>query len=124
MKTRAHQSALTAMTLVIAAAALLAFAGGCSARRGEPFKGPFVASDAVVEHGRVVFMEHCHKCHPGGEAGLGPAINDKPLPEFLMKIQIRTGLGAMPSFKEHELSSEDADAVIRYLKALRGRRGS
>jgi mono/diheme cytochrome c family protein len=110
------------------AAALTVFIGigiilaACSARRGEPLGYARRGADPSVEHGRVVFMQHCHKCHPGGEAGLGPAINDKPLPEFLMKTQVRVGLGAMPSFHRQEISGEELDNLIRYLKALRGNR--
>ncbi len=91
----------------------------CSARRGEPFTGGAPTGDSRVEHGRIVFMQNCHKCHPGGEAGLGPSINDKPLPEFLMKTQVRVGLGAMPSFHRNRISGRDLDDLIRYLKALR-----
>lgn len=90
-----------------------------SARRSEPIKGAAPIVDAQTAHGRLVFMNSCNRCHPGGEAGLGPAINDKPLPEFLMKTQIRAGLGAMPSFPTSELSDGDVDAVIAYLKAIR-----
>ena len=92
----------------------------CSARRGEPFTGAAPAGDSRVENGRIMFMQNCHKCHPGGEAGLGPSINDKPLPEFLMKTQVRVGLGAMPSFHQQKISGRDLDDLIRYLKALRG----
>lgn len=73
-----------------------------SARRSEPLNGAVNISDPRVERGRFVYMANCNHCHPGGEAGLGPALNDKPLPEFLLKTQIRTGLGAMPSFSETE----------------------
>ncbi|HEX5177020.1 MAG TPA: cytochrome c [Chthoniobacteraceae bacterium] len=92
----------------------------CSARRGEPFTGSVPVGDPRVGHGRIAFMQHCHKCHPNGEAGLGPGINDKPLPEFLMKTQVRVGLGAMPSFSRAQIDDEELDDVIRYLKALRG----
>jgi mono/diheme cytochrome c family protein len=110
-------------TIAIAAALIVAVVelASCSARRGEPFRGPFETSDPRVERGRVHFARHCSKCHPGGEGGLAPAINDKPLPGFLMKLQSRVGFGAMPSIPEHELSSEDLDAVIRYLKFMRHR---
>lgn len=93
----------------------------CSARRSEPLTGAPTTGNAQVARGRVAFMAHCHKCHPGGEAGLGPAINDKPLPEFLMKTQVRTGLGAMPSFDHQQIGDEELEALIRYLKALRGK---
>jgi mono/diheme cytochrome c family protein len=90
-----------------------------SARRPEPLKGSVKITDPKVSLGRVVFMEKCQRCHPGGEAGLGPALNDKPLPPFLMKTQIRVGLGAMPSFSRAEISDDGVDAVIAYLKAIR-----
>jgi mono/diheme cytochrome c family protein len=93
----------------------------CSARRSEPLTGSAAVGEPRLQHGRVVFMQYCQKCHPGGEAGLGPSINDKPLPEFLMKTQVRVGLGAMPSFSEHEISGRDLDDLIRYLKGLRGK---
>ena len=111
----------TAVIIFVVAAGILVAA--CSARRGEPLGYARTGNpDPHVARGRVVFMQNCHKCHPGGEAGLGPAINDKPLPEFLMKTQVRVGLGAMPSFREHEISGRDLDDLIRYLKALRGNR--
>ena len=105
-------------------AALLAgmtiFSTGCgSARRSEPIKGSVAINDPRVAHGRDVWMMKCNRCHPGGEAGLGPATNDKPLPEFLIATQIRTGLGAMPAFTKEEMSDADVAAVIAYMKAIR-----
>jgi mono/diheme cytochrome c family protein len=104
-------------SIAIALAALLSGCG--SARRSEPLKGAVTISDPRISHGRIVFMAACHRCHPGGEAGLGPALNDKPLPEFLIKTQIRAGLGAMPAFGPERLSDADVDAVIRYMKLIR-----
>lgn len=90
-----------------------------SARRGEPIKGPLVLQSEKLENGRVVFMEHCHRCHPGGETGLGPALNNKPLPGFLIKFQVRNGLGAMPAFKKDRMSSLELNNLVAYLKKLR-----
>jgi mono/diheme cytochrome c family protein len=73
-----------------------------------------------TKQGQQAFMKHCHQCHPGGEAGLGPAINNKPLPKFLMRFQVRHGFGAMPAFSEQEISEEDLDHLITYLKELKG----
>jgi mono/diheme cytochrome c family protein len=64
-------------------------------------------------------MGACNKCHPGGEAGLGPALNNKPLPKFLMHLQVRKGLGAMPSFSEKKIPDGDLDDLLEYVKALR-----
>jgi mono/diheme cytochrome c family protein len=89
-----------------------------SARRREPLR-MVPALDERAARGQVVFMANCHQCHPGGEAGLGPALNDKPLPEFLKKFQVRHGLGAMPSFSDARISDEDLDALMEYLSVLR-----
>jgi mono/diheme cytochrome c family protein len=64
-------------------------------------------------------MEKCHRCHPGGEAGLGPALNNKPFPDFLKRFQVRHGLGAMPHFEKEQLSDAQLDAILVYLKTLR-----
>jgi mono/diheme cytochrome c family protein len=97
--------------------------GACgSARRSEALQGALAIDDAGIGRGRVVFAQHCHKCHPGGEAGLGPALNDKPLPEFLMRFQVRHGLGVMPAFSEREISDADLQRLVDYLKARRAQR--
>ena len=103
--------------LLICSLLLLAACG--SARRGEPITRSPVVSDPQIEQGQIVFMQNCHKCHPGGEAGLAPAINNKPLPEFLMRFQVRHGLGTMPSFTEEEITDMQLDNLMRYLKELR-----
>ena len=95
----------------------------CSARRGEPIVGPVAISEPGIARGQQVFMRECYQCHPGGEAGVGPAINNKPLPGFLIKFQVRTGLGAMPAFSQGEISAEELDHLVDYLKALRNHSG-
>lgn len=94
-----------------------------TARRREPLATPLALSERA-ERGRAVFMTRCHQCHPGGEAGLGPALNDKPLPEFLKKFQVRHGLGVMPSFSEEQISDEQLEDLMEYLEALRANRAA
>lgn len=101
---------------------LVPLLSGCSARRSEPIVGPLPSPSPEVARGEVAFDLHCSRCHPGGEHGLGPAINNKPLPGFLIRFQVRHGLGAMPAIPERELSREDLDAVVAYLKTLRRHR--
>ena len=50
---------------------------------------------------------------------MGPGLNDKPAPGWLMKTQVRTGLGAMPSFPKEVISSEELDDLVAYLMAVR-----
>ena len=117
-----HRSvrASTSRALLALLAAGIVWAGGCSsARRGEPLHGPLPVTDARVERGRLVFMQRCQKCHPGGEAGLGPGLNDKPLPRFLQHLQVRYGLGAMPAFSPAKISESQLDDLLEYLHALR-----
>lgn len=107
---------------LLAGILLLITAAGCSsARRGEPITGPLQYPSPGVANGEKAFQRHCSQCHPGGEAGLGPAINNKPLPAFLMKYQVRRGLGAMPSFDKQVLTGAELDDIIAYIKTLRNR---
>ena len=108
------------LNIVLASAIVLT---ACSARRGEPLYGPLPVSSAEVANGQRVFMRECHQCHPGGEAGLGPAINDKPLSGFLMAFQVRRGFGAMPAFSQNEISPEELDNLLLFLKELRNHSG-
>lgn len=93
---------------------------GCgSARRSPPVAEPLPLTTAELRRGHEVFLTHCHACHPGGEGGLGPALNNKPLPRFLMRLQVRRGLGAMPAFPEEIISDQELNHLLDYLLALR-----
>ena len=106
---------MRAATLLLA----LALAGCGSARRGEPFATPAAPPDARLALGERVFDVNCSQCHPGGEGGLAPAINNKPLPGWLMKLQVRVGIGKMPAFSSDEISGEELDALVHYMAWLR-----
>lgn len=103
---------------LLLAVGALALAGCMTARHTPPVAPPLAFADAKLARGQQVFYQQCHLCHPHGGTGLGPAISNKPLPGFLMKMQVRLGLGAMPSFKEDKIPAEDLDALIAYLKIL------
>jgi mono/diheme cytochrome c family protein len=98
----------------------LAVLAAChSERRGEPITGMVSLANDKLKRGRLVFMKQCHQCHPTGEGGLGPALNDKPAPRFLLKTQVRTGIGTMPAFGKEKISPEELDALVDYILALR-----
>jgi mono/diheme cytochrome c family protein len=106
--------------LILLTLFFLVFITACSsARRGEPISGPMQLSTSKLQDGEQVFTRTCNQCHPGGEAGLGPALNNKPLPVFLMKFQVRNGLGAMPPFSKEQISDKELDDVMDYVVALR-----
>lgn len=103
-------------TVLVAAAVCAALAACGTARRvAEPD-----LRDPVLLAGHVSFMRNCHQCHPRGEAGLGPALNNKPLPAFLIRTQTRAGLGSMPAYPPEVLPDAELDAIAAYLVHLRG----
>jgi mono/diheme cytochrome c family protein len=79
-----------------------------------------VLSGQLAE-GRRLFDQHCHACHPDGDGGLGPSLNDKPLPGTLISFQVRHGMGVMPAFDANKISKEELDALVAYMKTLRRR---
>jgi mono/diheme cytochrome c family protein len=108
------------LNLATAVVLALALASGCgSARRSPPLVEPLPLGTAELRQGHEVFSAHCHACHPGGEAGLGPALNNKPLPRFMIRLQVRRGMGAMPAFPEEVISDQELDHLLDYLLALR-----
>ena len=97
----------------------LLLCGACSLRRSEPFGGPLELTSARLQNGHEKFMTHCNKCHPMGEAGLGPALNPNPAPRFVKALQIRWGIGTMPHFSRTELSRQDVSDITLFMKKLR-----
>ncbi|HWI92889.1 MAG TPA: cytochrome c [Flavisolibacter sp.] len=107
--------ALFAFTITILLVALIP---SCVVRKAEPLtQRTFVPKNERVANGERVFMANCEKCHPGGEGGLGPAINSNPAPQFVKRFQMRHGLGVMPSFKRIEISKKDLHDISRFLHA-------
>lgn len=108
-------AALTAALLTI----VIVITACGSVRRGEPIAGPMNLTDASVQRGLIVFDTHCYKCHTQGEGGVGPMLNDTPLPKFLMRFQVRHGMGVMPAFSEEEISDGELEDLLNYIVALR-----
>lgn len=94
------------------------FSSGHGIRRGEALGRPIDLETAAEKHGQLVYMKNCYRCHQGGEGGLGPVIN-LPLPDLLIRTQVRFGLGAMPAFGHDLISDDELDALLAYLKAVR-----
>ncbi|HEV7373067.1 cytochrome c [Arenibaculum sp.] len=97
---------------------LVALVAACgTARRGPP--AAELSLGPAAQRGELVFMAQCNQCHPGGEGGLGFALNNKPLPGSLIAFQVRNGLGAMPAFPETVISERELADLVAYLLELR-----
>jgi mono/diheme cytochrome c family protein len=104
-----------------ALAGWLVLGAACVPTSGAPTLEPLVHPDPQVARGERVFAHACHACHPHALTGLGPGIIDKPIPGWLVRLQVRVGLGVMPAFSSDEIDDEDLDALVAYLDALRRR---
>ena len=107
----------TAALVSLSLLALASVAACGPSRRGPAFGTPREFTEKEQE-GRVLFMRNCNMCHPGGSSGLGPGINNKPLPSLAMRTQIRQGVGSMPAFTDEMLSDAQVDAIIAYLNEM------
>jgi mono/diheme cytochrome c family protein len=96
---------------------LLAF-GACDQRRSEPFVGERIFTEQELR-GEVLFFRHCNECHPQGESGLGPSLNDKILPDFFVKNQVRNPLALMPEFEEDRISDAELEDLVEFTKAVK-----
>lgn len=93
----------------------------CAIRKSEPMTGKTVntKNDLHLRAGEVLYMTYCHKCHPIGEGGLGPALNSSNVPQFVKRFQVRHGLGVMPYFKKDQISKQDLHDISAYMSALK-----
>jgi mono/diheme cytochrome c family protein len=103
--------------LVLISALVGSAVAGCASERTshELMDGRIQLSRREAE-GERAFMRHCHECHPGGEAGVGPSVVGRP--EALVKAQIRLGAGAMPSFDARRIPDDEVAAIAAYVSAL------
>lgn len=103
---------------LLVAALLLGSAACGSTPRSRPMVGALSLTPAE-QHGQMLFAKYCHQCHPNGEAGLGPAINSNPAPLAAFRLQVRGGLGAMPSFPDTVLPERELDRLLAFVDAQR-----
>jgi mono/diheme cytochrome c family protein len=104
---------------VVAGLAISACAAGCGSARKDEIPSTRYRDDPQLRRGQVMFMQTCNQCHVGGGPGLGPGLNDKPLPAFAIKTQVREGVGTMPAFAKDEISDQDLDALVKYMLVRR-----
>lgn len=110
---------MTRRDLLAFAVGLMLLAGCASTRESEPIAKELDINTPKLLRGEKSYMHYCDKCHPGGERGLGPAIRNKPLPGLLIRLQVRTGIGAMPAFTDDLLPDDQLGDILAYIKLMR-----
>jgi mono/diheme cytochrome c family protein len=105
--------------LVMGCATINEFGGGPVARRPNVVPEVQLRDNPGIAEGQRVFMEHCNQCHVGGAAGLGPSLNDRLLPPWFVKFQVRRGLGAMPAYSSSVITETQLDDVTAYMRYIR-----
>lgn len=106
------------VTVALVFAAVLTFSGCGSTANSELVVDDMPLTDAL-NRGKTIYDANCHSCHLQGQGGVGPALNNKPLPIFLIKLQVRNGLGVMPAFSEEQISDQELEDLANYVVALR-----
>jgi mono/diheme cytochrome c family protein len=100
---------------------IFVIAASCSSRRSQPITGTLPGEQ--YQRGNLLYKQHCNSCHPGGEAGQGPALNSLHVPAFVKRFQVRHGLGAMPAFKKDKISRSELHDITAYMSALQKQKG-
>lgn len=67
--------------------------------------------------GKNLYDKVCGHCH-APEVGVGPAIGGRDLPEAYIKVFVRNGINAMPSFPASFIDDESIARVTEYLATL------
>jgi mono/diheme cytochrome c family protein len=83
--------------------------------------GALPAGDATA--GQRLVATLCNSCHPGANAGIGPALYgpqfaDRYPEDSLLTAVIRQGKGGMPGFSSDQVSDQDLANMIAYMRGL------
>lgn len=119
----ARKLALKLVLAVIPALLLVTACGGgeppapTTPPAAKPANGaPAKAGDAAA--GQTVFQQNCDGCHPGGNAGTGPALRGRGLTAERISTQVRNGGGGMPAFPPNRISDQQLADVVAYVMSL------
>ena len=86
-----------------------------------PAGGQLALGDAAA--GQRAFAAQCTSCHPGANAGIGPAVYGPQFAERYpddgpLAAVIRQGKGGMPAFAQDQISDQDLSNIVAYLRGL------
>jgi mono/diheme cytochrome c family protein len=108
-----------------ARALTLAVAASCAALAATLV--PVAAQEPAVD-GKALYQSQCATCHSAGERMPGtlalavkygsarsPVLDAEPVAAALVKLAVRRGVNAMPSFRKTEISDAELEAIAVYL---------
>jgi len=73
--------------------------------------------------GQRAFAAQCTSCHPGANAGIGPAVYGPQFAERYpddgpLAAVIRQGKSGMPAFAPDQISDQELSNIVAYLRGL------
>jgi mono/diheme cytochrome c family protein len=88
-----------------------------------PVDGTTAEPALSAAKGRSVYTQLCDACHPGGSAGLGPALTGPAFTaaygdDAALAAIIRQGTARMPAFPASRISDEQLNELIAFIRAL------
>lgn len=96
----------------------LAITGASCQQRNASTELQTEALDPQARQGQALFAHYCDKCHPGGNARIGPSLAKKDLSREVIRVQVRSGKGIMPAFDKIKISDPNLDAIVKYIQSL------
>lgn len=69
-----------------------------------------------ISKGQQFYQKVCAKCH---EAGIGPVITGRGLPEATYVYMARNGFNAMPAFRLSDIDDATLQDLAKYLSATK-----
>ena len=86
-----------------------------------PASGQLAPGDAAA--GQRAFAAQCTSCHPGANAGIGPAVYGPQFAERYpddgpLAAVIRQGKSGMPAFAPDQISDQELSNIVAYLRGL------
>ncbi len=98
-------------------------AGGATAAppSGGATAAPSGGGAGDVAAGQKVFTQLCNVCHPNGGrvAGIGPKLAATTRDEAYIRNNIRMGKGTMPAFGPDQVSDQQLNDIVAYIKNLK-----
>jgi mono/diheme cytochrome c family protein len=112
-------STTTAATTPAATATTAAATSGAATTAASGGSGTATGGNAAS--GQKLFTTNCQACHPSGGrvAGVGPKLLGTTRDDNYIHDNIRNGRNAMPAFPADQISDQQINDLIAYIRSLK-----